>query len=143
MLKDKFRLSQIEAEGNDPQETGKSYGTPHDLASLYGLGRDQSDPSNIPSGYNEKKPLGRPKKKHSKSHTQNSAFGKDPLGRDGMKKDYNDNGKLKPTFNGGSPLAMEHKNMLKKVPRPPKTKKQLVFEENKKGDQLLDENNLK
>ena len=35
--KRKFRIAQIEAEGNDPVETGKSYGTPHDLASLYGL----------------------------------------------------------------------------------------------------------
>ena len=34
-----FRLAQIEAEGNDPKETGKSYGTPHDLAALYGKGR--------------------------------------------------------------------------------------------------------
>ena len=34
-----FRLKQIEEEGNDPVETGKSYGTPHDLASLYGKGR--------------------------------------------------------------------------------------------------------
>jgi hypothetical protein len=37
--KRKFRLTQIETEGNDPVETGKSYGTPHDLASLYGTGR--------------------------------------------------------------------------------------------------------
>ena len=37
--KRKFRIDQIEAEGNDPVETGKSYGTPHDLASLYGKGR--------------------------------------------------------------------------------------------------------
>ena len=29
--KRKFRLTQIENEGNDPVETGKSYGTPHDL----------------------------------------------------------------------------------------------------------------
>jgi len=141
--KRKFRLAQIENEGNDPQETGKSYGTPHDLASLYGVGRSQSDPSNIPDGYNEKKPLGRPKKKHSKSHTQDSAFGKDPLGRSGMKKDYNDNNKVKQDFQGGSPLALETQNMLKKVPRPPKTEKQLVFETKNKGEDLLDENNLK
>ena len=31
--KRKFRNAQIEAEGNDPVATGKSYGTPHDLAS--------------------------------------------------------------------------------------------------------------
>ena len=30
--KRKFRINQIENEGNDPLETGKSYGTPHDLA---------------------------------------------------------------------------------------------------------------
>jgi hypothetical protein len=39
-----FRLNQIAAEGNDPKVTGKSYGTPHDLASLYGKGRMYSDP---------------------------------------------------------------------------------------------------
>jgi hypothetical protein len=50
-----FRLNQIEAEGNDPVETGKSYGTPHDLASLYGQGRVDSDPANLPDGYDEKK----------------------------------------------------------------------------------------
>ena len=37
--KRQFRNAQIEAEGNDPVSTGKSYGTPHDLASLYGNGR--------------------------------------------------------------------------------------------------------
>jgi hypothetical protein len=37
--KRKFRITQIENEGNDPLETGKSYGTPHDLASLYGRSR--------------------------------------------------------------------------------------------------------
>ena len=35
----RFRINQIENEGNDPLETGKSYGTPHDLASLYGRNR--------------------------------------------------------------------------------------------------------
>ena len=31
-----FRLAQIENEGNDPSKSGVSYGTPHDLASMYG-----------------------------------------------------------------------------------------------------------
>ena len=60
-----------------------------------------------------------------------------------MKKDYNDNNKVKQDFQGGSPLALETQNMLKKVPRPPKTEKQLVFETKNKGEDLLDENNLK
>ena len=38
---DDFRLSQLENEGNDPVESGMSYGTPHDLASLYGNKRDK------------------------------------------------------------------------------------------------------
>ena len=140
--KRKFRLAQIEAEGNDPQETGKSYGTPHDLASLYGIGRTQSDPSNVPDGYDEKVPLGRKKESNTDRGKQENAFGKDPLGRNGMKKDYNDSKGLKPNFKGGSPLALETKNMLKKVPRPPKTGKQLVFEKENKGDSLLDESQL-
>ncbi len=137
-----FRISQIEAEGNDPQETGKSYGTPHDLASLYGVGRTQSDPSNVPDGYDEKVPLGRKKESNTDRGKQENAFGKDPLGRDGMKKDYNDSKGSKPNFKGGSPLALETKQMLKKAPRPPKTEKQLVFEEEKKGNGLLDESQL-
>jgi len=140
--KRKFRLAQIEAEGNDPQETGKSYGTPHDLASLYGIGRTQSDPSNVPDGYDEKVPLGRKKESNTDRGKQENAFGKDPLGKNGMKKDYNDSKGLKTNFKGGSPLALETKNMLKKVPRPPKTGKQLVFEKENKGDSLLDESQL-
>ena len=136
-----FRLTQIEAEGNDPLETGKSYGTPHDLASLYGMGRTQSDPGNVPDGYDEKNPLGRPKEKNTDRGTQDNAFGKDPLGRDGMKKDYNDNGRLN-VGKEKSPLAMEAKNMLKKAPRPPRTEKQLVFEQEKKKSKLLDESQL-
>jgi len=138
-----FRLSQIEAEGNDPTSTGKSYGTPHDLASLYGMGRMQSDPSNVPPGYDEKEPLGRPKEKSTNRDTQDNNFGKDRLGVKGMKKDYNDNKKIKHDFKGGSPLALETKNMLKKVPRPPKTGKQLVFEQDKSQEKLLDDSQLR
>ena len=138
-----FRLSQIEAEGNDPLETGKSYGTPHDLASLYGMGRTQSDPSNIPDGYNEKEPLGRKKESNTDRGKQENNFGKDPLGRKGIKNNDNESNKLRPKFRGGSPLAMEHQNMLKKVPGPKRTGKKLVFEEEKNGNGLLDESQLK
>jgi hypothetical protein len=148
--KRKFRLDQIENEGNDPQETGKSYGTPHDLASLYGQGRMESDPANVPSGYNEKKKdPGRPKEKASNRNTQDSNFGKDRLGSAGMKKDYNSNDKLKVDFKGGSPLALEnhevgkHMNALKSIPTSKTTKKQLVFEGKDKESSLLDESNIK
>jgi hypothetical protein len=137
-----FRLSQIEAEGNDPLETGKSYGTPHDLASLYGLGRTQSDPGNIPDGYDEKLPLGRPKEKMTDRNTQENPFGKDRLGNKGMKDSGRDRGSLKTSFKGGSPLALETKNMLKKAPGPKRSGKKLVFESDKKENKLLDESQL-
>jgi len=47
-----FRLQQIENEGNDPIESGESYGTPHDLATLYGKGRNGV--GDVPDGYDEK-----------------------------------------------------------------------------------------
>lgn len=140
--KRKFRITQIEAEGNDPVETGKSYGTPHDLASLYGKGRMYSDPGNVPDpekyAADEKTVLGRPKEKASKRNTQDDNFGKDRLGAKGMKKDYNDTKK--------SPLALEnnshfakHQSMLKSIP----TGKKLVFEQNSEESSLLDESNIK
>jgi len=85
--KRRFRLTQIETEGNDPISTGRSYGTPHDLASLYGQGRIESDPGNVPDGYNEKVPLGRPQEKASNINTQDNAFGRDRLDRKDMKVD--------------------------------------------------------
>ena len=142
--KREFRLSQIEAEGNDPLETGQSYGTPHDLASLYGKGRYYDDPDNVPAGYDEKD-LGRPEEKVSNINTQDGNFGKDRLGVKRMKDiDKNDSDSIKPSYKGGSPLALEakttylqNKEMLKKIPV---NRKQLVFEQD---ESLLDEGNLK
>ena len=137
--KRKFRLSQIEAEGNDPVESGKSYGTPHDLASLYGTGRMDSDPANVPKGYDkDKAEVGRPEEKVSNRNTQEDNFGKDRLGREGMKKDYNDNSKLKENTH-----FLAHQNMLKNISLPLSNKKEMIFEEDKKGDSLLDESNIK
>ena len=59
ILQDKkrdFRRSQIENEGNDPMETGESYGTPHDIATAYGKGRVYDRPGSVPDGYNEDEP---------------------------------------------------------------------------------------
>src|SRR6056300_1020688 len=54
-----FRLAQIEAEGNDPAKSGVTYGTPHDLASMYG--RRGFDTPKMPVGYEEPNPEGRPR----------------------------------------------------------------------------------
>jgi len=145
--KRKFRLAQIEAEGNDPVETGKSYGTPHDLASLYGKGRMYSDPGNVPAGYDTTpNDLGRPKDSISNHGKQDSNFGKDPLGTKRMKDtDKNDSSDSR-TDTNKSGLALENaqvtylknKDMFKNM-----NKKQLVFEHDKDDSSLLDENQLK
>ena len=144
--KRKFRLAQIEAEGNDPVETGKSYGTPHDLASLYGKGRMYSDPGNVPDGYDTDSDLGRPKDSISNHGKQDSNFGKDPLGTKRMKDTDKNDSLDSRTDTNKSGLALENaqvtflknKDMFKKM-----NKKQLVFEQDKDNTSLLDETQLK
>ena len=144
--KRQFRVTQIENEGNDPVESGKSYGTPHDLASLYGKGRNDSDPKNIPSGYDEDETLGRPKDSISNIGKQDSNFGKDRLGVKRMKDtDKNDSSDSR-TDTNKSGMALENaqvaflknKDMFAKM-----DKKKLIFEHDKDDTSLLDEKQLK
>lgn len=84
-MKNIFRLNQIEQEGNDPAKSGKSFGTPHDLASLYGAGRSGQS-TDVPVGYgNDKQTVGRPIEKASILNTQTDPLGRDRLGNAGMK----------------------------------------------------------
>ena len=147
--KRKFRMAQIEAEGNDPVETGKSYGTPHDLASLYGSGRMYTDPGAVPKPeeYAADDPkLGRPKDTNVKRNTQGDNFGKDRLGVKRMKgTDKNDSNSIKPKFNGG-PLALENAHTVylqNKQIFEALDKKKLVFNGDKDDTSLLDESQLK
>jgi hypothetical protein len=136
-----FRNTQIAEEGNDPVETGRSYGTPHDLASLYG--RERYQDNSLPDGYDEKAELGRPKEKASNINTQDNAFGRDRLGRKDMKVDDTEVS-IKTNFKGGSPLALEgtkielakNKVLLENL------QKKLVFQSDKAKESLLDESNL-
>jgi hypothetical protein len=137
--KRKFRLNQIENEGNDPLETGKSYGTPHDLASLYGRGRYEGT-DDVPEGYDEKEPLGRPKDSVTNRNTQDNAFGKDRIGRTGMSKDNDESDSIKPKFKGNSPLALETKKVFNDLKN---RGKQIIFEDEIKGNSLLDENQIR
>jgi len=105
-----FRYTQIEKEGNDPLETGKSYGTPHDLAYLYGKGRMGSAPDNLPSGYDESIPLGRPKEKVTNIDTQQNSLGKDRLGKKAMKIDDQPEYGV-PNYKGGSPMSLKEANI--------------------------------
>ena len=134
--KRKFRLGQVTEEGNDPLETGKSYGTPHDLASLYGKGRTMSDPENVPVGYADDLKLGRPEKKVSNINTQDNVFGKDRLGRDSMKND--DQQKYNGRINESAQTTyLKNKQFLTGLD------KKLVFQTDKAKESLLDENNLR
>ena len=132
-----FRMKQIENEGNDPLESGKSYGTPHDLATLYGASRM----GGLPDGYDEDLKLGRPEEKASNIGTQKNAFGTDRLGNKGIKKgdDTGEDKSLKNNFKGGSPLALE--NMLKNKPLFESLDKKISVK--KDDSSLLDESQIR
>ena len=115
-----FRMNQIAEEGNDPAESGQAYGTPHQIASMYGgYGSAPLSGNNVPQGYDETNPSeptklpGRPEEKVSLINTS-----EDPLGRDRMgvydlksKPQTGEAGNtLKNKFHGGSPLALKETN---------------------------------
>jgi hypothetical protein len=141
--KREFRYAQIQEEGNDPAQSGQAYGTPHQIASLYG-GKEDSI-LNVPYGYDEKKP-GRPKSVTSIIGTDNSRFGRDPIGQAAYSKNA-ERGEddMKPNYKGGNPLALEgtmaeylkNKNMLAGMNKK-KSRKTNLFEES----DLLSEDNI-
>jgi len=138
--KRKFRLSQIEAEGNDPVSSGKSYGTPHDLADLYGKGRMYSDPSNVPDPEKfDSDGAGRPVDSVTSRGKQENNFGKDPLGVKRMKdKDKNEGSRPLSEFESAQVTYLKNKHIFKDLPQ-----KKLIFEEDKDDSTLLDESQLK
>tara|TARA_R110002096_G_scaffold242096_2_gene434067 strand:- start:1 stop:1074 length:1074 start_codon:yes stop_codon:yes gene_type:complete len=131
----KFRLSQIENEGNDPTESGVSYGTPHDLADLYGNKRDKSvGPAQIPTGYDEKEP-GRPVERPQNYGSDKGNFSRDPLGKQGLGLDKT----LKPS--DGNKVSTFEARKVKKSLQKLLNKKQILKEENETG--MLSEKNIK
>jgi len=129
-----FRINQIENEGNDPLESGESYGTPHDLASLYSNKRDKAV-KDVPDGYDENKP-GRPKTKLSRYDSDQSNIGRDPLGKSGLTGDDTPN-----RSNNVSTFALEENSrILKKLSLNRLKGSQLLNEENQKS--MLDEKNI-
>jgi hypothetical protein len=80
--KAQFRLEQIKTEGNDPVKTGQSFGTPHDIATLY------KGSGGVPKGYDERDSqmpaggwpgAGRPEEPGT-HRTHSHPLGWDPLG---------------------------------------------------------------
>jgi hypothetical protein len=131
--KREFRISQIENEGNDPVATGQSFGTPHDLASIYG--REQGA---VPAGYDENLP-GRPREKMSIIGTNADPMGgRDRLGVQGMKGGFpSDNENVKEGINNTMSVFLRNKNIFA-------GKKQNLFEQEvEKESDLLNEENIK
>lgn len=111
-----FRIKQIEEEGNDPAESGQAYGTPHQIASMYGgYGTAPLSGNNVPQGYDETNPgeptklPGRPESKVSLINTHDDPLGRDRLGVYDLKSKPNtgeEGSSLKAKFTGGSPLSL-------------------------------------
>jgi hypothetical protein len=124
-IKLKFRHEQIEAEGNDPVQTGQSFGTPHDLAMVGADGQtgqgapagggeedsdgyDSDDKVSIFAQDNRGAPkgghpgAGRPKK-GAKYKTDRGARGRDPIGAKQNKSLSRDKG-IKHSYRNGSPM---------------------------------------
>jgi hypothetical protein len=129
-----FRISQIENEGNDPVETGQSFGTPHDLASMYG-NREEAE---LPLGYDEKNPEGRPKEKQSILGTVKDPLGgADRLGVHGMKGGYpSDAENVKENYSSTQAVYLRNKNLFNR-------QKTLIFEKTQEVESdLLNEANI-
>lgn len=142
-----FRIAQIENEGNDPAKSGTTYGTPHDLASMYGRRSVATpkggSPNELPQGYSEMEPKwgepgpegGRPREKASVYGTNdNPVGGRDPLGVQGMQGGFpSDNENVMENL---STQAVYHKNK--------ESLKNIVFKEETKSEpDLLKEDNIK
>ena len=136
-----FRQTQLENEGNDPAESGVSYGTPHDLASLYG--RRQGD-AKVPLGYSEEpNPEGRPRIHQSVIGTNDDPVGgRDRLGVHGMHGGFpSDNENVMESKESSTLTAQSVYAKNRDIFENPK---KMIFEkkENDK-DKLLDEEQIK
>ncbi len=135
--KQKFRHSQIEMEGNDPQETGDAIGTPSDMAAV-GVGQDdaQTPPDTIAGSIfdpfpDEEKEDERPEDQQggrpqemNKPFKDSGARGRDPLGKQTKNR---------------RPLALAHYDALKKTMGVKKSKD--IIQETTQVDELEKEYN--
>ena len=127
--KEQFRIEQIKTEGNDPVKTGESFGTPHDIATLY------KGSGGVPKGYDERNSemppggwpgAGRPEEPGTHG-THEHPLGWDPLGNKTIRKVYEGSGKTK----------MLAENIKKEM-----TTKKSAIEETFKVDTLEESSNL-
>lgn len=89
-LKNRFRMKQIEEEGNDPAESGRTYGTAHDIASMHMASKMQIDNGDdikkfyTPDARADNE--GRPKEITTFETEKDKEYGRDPVGKKGMEK---------------------------------------------------------
>jgi len=112
-IKHAFRQKQIENEGNDPAITKESFGTPHDIASMQirGGGKMITD-NEVPEG--GWPGAGRPAKNLDYG-TDNSPFGRDPLGKKDIGNTLKVNNSPKVNYKGNSPLSLENRDIGKLI----------------------------
>ena len=138
--KRKFRLTQIEEEGNDPAISGMSYGTPHDLASIY-----KNNASGPTPGLPDEKDLGnkvnavgRPKTHASVYGTDKSPMGRDPLGKVDNKPEKSE---TKKNNIKAKPFALQ--SALIDSMKAAKGKKIRLYEQREEEISIMDEKNIK
>lgn len=78
--KNKFRIKQIEDEGNDPMLTGESFGTPHDIASMHVSKTSELGETRLNRRGKKINLGGRPKEPGSTYGTDEHVLGRDPIG---------------------------------------------------------------
>ena len=143
-IKHKFRQTQIESEGNDPAITKESFGTPHDIASMHvkGGGKMINDVDVPEGGWPG---AGRPAKNLSYS-TDDSPFGRDPIGKKDVGNTLKVNQSIKHDYKNGSPLSNENKKMKKDMERlisdmaGVKIKTKKIISESLKSTKISEEN---
>ena len=116
--RNKFRRQQIEAEGNDPAQSGQSQGTPSDLA-MGRTGHELDDEGGSEEG--GQPGAGRPKEPN-KYGKDSGARGRDPLGAHDKKK----GGSGSPKY--GKALALAHYDSLKKSMNFNKKEREIITE---------------
>lgn len=136
-----FRYNQIENEGNDPSLSGQSYGTPHDLATIYKANASGDMKGDVPDGFEDENPVGRPKEKASIYKTDASPYGRDPLGAAGMKGDSKNKRDVKVKAFALEVQTNRNVRQFKDLSHLMK-KPQILTESEELKTNLLDENNI-
>ena len=141
-IKQKFRQTQIENEGNDPAITNESFGTAHDIATMHtkkGGSSFQINDGETPEG--GWPGAGRPAK-NLKYGTDDDAYGRDPIGKKDIQNTLKSRNTLKHDYKKNSPLSLEGRELEKLINSMSgfKVKTKSIISESLKPSNLVEEN---